>query len=83
MIVSFLTRVSYAFQRERLLEDWGWTTVKLSSANTHSYDKQDVSLKHYAEHMVKPQRKDTLANGNLDTYCMNLVYSSSGGSILT
>ena len=53
------------FQRDRLLEDWGWTTVKLSSANTYSYDKRDVSLNHYCKNMIKPQRKDTLANGIL------------------
>jgi len=49
-------------QRDRLVEDWGWTTVKLSSANSYSYDKRDVSLNHYCAHMIKPQRKDTLAN---------------------
>jgi len=49
-------------QRDRIIEDWGWTTVKLSSANSYSYEKRDVSMKHYCEHMIKPQRKDTLAN---------------------
>ena len=46
-----------------MVEDWGWTTVKLSSANSYSYEKRDVSLNHYCGHMIKPQRKETLANG--------------------
>ena len=49
-------------RRDRLLRDWGHTTVKLSSANSYSYDKRDVSFRFYAEEMVKPQKMTTLAN---------------------
>ncbi|XP_059090818.1 jmjC domain-containing protein 8-like [Tigriopus californicus] len=48
--------------KDRLLADWGHTTIRLSSANSYSYDKKDVSFRHYVEHMVKPQRLDTPAN---------------------
>ncbi len=50
-------------RRERLLSDWGHTTVRLSSANSYSYEKRDVSFEHYCGKMVGPQRLDTKANG--------------------
>jgi len=44
------------------LTDWGHTTIRLSSANSYSYDKKDVSFREYLEDYVKPQRMSSKAN---------------------
>ena len=42
--------------RERLLEDYGEHEIILSSANSYSYSKTRVTLRHYIENMMsKPQ----------------------------
>ena len=50
-------------QRERILADWGDSTVVLSSANSYSYDKMSVSFRHYCDHVMTPQKLKTFANG--------------------
>ena len=52
-------------QRERILADWGDREVVLSSANSYSYDKRTVSFRHYCDHVMTPQKLETLANGTL------------------
>lgn len=48
--------------RRRLLSDYGHTTVTLSAANTHSYEKRAVTFREYCTKYTGPQRLDTPAN---------------------
>ncbi|XP_074648328.1 jmjC domain-containing protein 8-like [Tubulanus polymorphus] len=52
-------------RRKHLLENYGHKKIKLSTANTHSYDKQTVSLKTYVNDYLKPQSLDALGNETL------------------
>ncbi|KAF2369217.1 JmjC domain [Trinorchestia longiramus] len=45
-----------------LLSALGSSKVRLSSANTYSYDKRDVAFSSYCSHYIQPQRLDALAN---------------------
>ena len=49
--------------RASLLEAYGHTTIRLSSANSYSYAKRDVSFKDYCHEHVKPQKLEILGNG--------------------
>lgn len=48
--------------REKLLSRMGDNLVRLSSANTYSYDKKDVPFSSYCQHHMHPQDLNTLAN---------------------
>ncbi|KAL4240024.1 Cupin superfamily protein [Mactra antiquata] len=48
--------------KDKLLQRYGDHVVRLSSANTHSYRKRDVTLNHYVEEIMKPQTLDMLGN---------------------
>ncbi|XP_052263390.1 jmjC domain-containing protein 8-like isoform X2 [Dreissena polymorpha] len=50
-------------EKSQLLEKYGHKVVRLSSANTYSYDKRDVELSHYVDHIMRPQTLDRLGNG--------------------
>ena len=54
--------------RDELLKSYGSATVRLSSANTYSYEKRDITFEKYATEMMGPQRLDTLANGETKKY---------------
>ncbi|XP_062588661.1 jmjC domain-containing protein 8-like [Saccostrea cucullata] len=49
-------------EKELMLEKYGSKKIRLSSANTHSYDKRDVTLKYYVENVMKPQTLEMLGN---------------------
>jgi len=49
-------------RRRRLLTDYGHTSITLSAANTHSYEKKIVTFKDYCEKYTGPQRLSTPAN---------------------
>ena len=48
-----------------LLKLLGSSVVRLSSANTYSYDKIDVTFSHYVENHLKPQDLRTQGNGEI------------------
>ncbi|XP_050731322.1 jmjC domain-containing protein 8-like isoform X1 [Eriocheir sinensis] len=49
-------------RRKTLLEGYGHMTVRLSSANSYSYQKQDTTLRHYCNNYLHPQSLNTLGN---------------------
>ncbi|XP_059167485.1 jmjC domain-containing protein 8-like [Physella acuta] len=49
-------------RKDALLNEHSSKRIRLSSANTHSYDKVDVTLEYYVNHVMKPQALDTLGN---------------------
>ena len=53
--------------RDQLLKTYGSSIVRLSSANSYSYEKRDITFRKYAEDMMGPQKLETLANG--ETLC--------------
>ncbi|XP_069066650.1 jmjC domain-containing protein 8 isoform X3 [Pleurodeles waltl] len=46
--------------KEMLLKEFGDRMVRLSTANTYSYEKVDVMFREYVEHLLRPQDKDSL-----------------------
>ncbi|XP_067912440.1 jmjC domain-containing protein 8 isoform X6 [Heterodontus francisci] len=48
--------------KQSLLQEFGNRLVRLSTANTYSYQKVDVPFKEYVEHMMKPQSLDSLGS---------------------
>nr|XP_033818571.1 jmjC domain-containing protein 8 isoform X2 [Geotrypetes seraphini] len=51
--------------KERLLEEYGEHLVRLSTANTYSYQKVNVRFREYVEHLLKPQDQDCLGSDTL------------------
>ncbi|XP_072298923.1 jmjC domain-containing protein 8 [Eucyclogobius newberryi] len=51
--------------KKNLLREYGDRTVRLSTANTHSYRKVDVSFREYVENFLRPQAHDALGNDTL------------------
>ena len=51
--------------RSRLLQSYGTSIVRLSSANTYSYDKRDITFADYCHNYMAPQRLHTLGNGEI------------------
>lgn len=49
-------------RRAALLDGFGYMTVRLSSANSYSYLKQDTTLQHYCNNQLHPQSLSTLGN---------------------
>jgi len=49
-------------ERSVMLEKYGHNLIRLSTANTHSYNKVDVTLRYYIEELLRPQSLDTLGN---------------------
>jgi hypothetical protein len=45
-----------------MLEKYGQNMIRLSTANTHSYNKVDVTLEFYIDKLLRPQRLDMLGN---------------------
>lgn len=48
--------------RSRLLERYGESVVRLSSANSYSYEKRDITFASYCRDYMAPQRITTLGN---------------------
>nr|XP_043907399.1 jmjC domain-containing protein 8 isoform X2 [Solea senegalensis] len=48
-----------------LLQEYGGRTVRLSTANTYSYRKVDVSFQEYVDVFLKPQSTEVLGNDTL------------------
>ncbi|KAM4698189.1 jmjC domain-containing protein 8 [Rhinophrynus dorsalis] len=46
--------------KQHLLQEYGERQVRLSTANTYSYEKVDVPFREYVEHLLKPQDRDSL-----------------------
>lgn len=59
------TRFRRLCSKQRLLEEFGDGTVRLSTANTFSYRKVDVSFREYVDVLLKPQPPDALGNDTL------------------
>lgn len=59
------TRFRSSCSRSSLLQDYGDRTVRLSTANTHSYRKVDVSFRTYVDDFLRPQSVDALGNDTL------------------
>nr|KAF6441062.1 hypothetical protein HJG63_012274 [Rousettus aegyptiacus] len=51
--------------RERLLASFGNNVVRLSTANTYSYQKVDLPFQEYVEQMLHPQDPTSLGNDTL------------------
>ncbi|XP_030068125.1 jmjC domain-containing protein 8 isoform X2 [Microcaecilia unicolor] len=51
--------------KERLLEEYGERLVRLSTANTYSYQKVNVRFREYVELLLKPQDQDCLGSDTL------------------
>ncbi|XP_036771693.2 jmjC domain-containing protein 8 isoform X3 [Manis pentadactyla] len=49
--------------RERLLASFGNSVVRLSTANTYSYQKVDLPFQDYVEQLLHPQDPTSLGNG--------------------
>ncbi|ELU10495.1 hypothetical protein CAPTEDRAFT_19179 [Capitella teleta] len=49
-------------RKDNMLQEYGSKIIRLSSANTHSYSKVDVSLEKYVEEILGPQGLDSLGN---------------------
>ncbi|KAK8747922.1 hypothetical protein OTU49_016232 [Cherax quadricarinatus] len=49
-------------RRSVLLNNYGHMTVRLSSANSYSYAKKDMSFKDYCNHHIHPQQLSALGN---------------------
>lgn len=49
-------------QRPALMDGYGHTTIRLSSANSYSYAKRDVTFHEYCEKHTHSQKLDTLGN---------------------
>ncbi|XP_064618057.1 jmjC domain-containing protein 8-like [Liolophura sinensis] len=65
VIIKGLTQ-HQAFQdvcrKEAMLKKFGDKIIRLSSANTYSYLKYDVSLRYYVDSIMKPQTLDMMGN---------------------
>ncbi|XP_006005586.1 jmjC domain-containing protein 8 isoform X1 [Latimeria chalumnae] len=51
--------------KRHLLEQHGDQMVRLSTANTYSYQKVDVPFREYVDHLLKPQSMETLGSDTL------------------
>ncbi|XP_076449955.1 jmjC domain-containing protein 8-like [Babylonia areolata] len=49
-------------RKDNMLKKYGSKVIRLSSANTHSYQKLDMTLTKYVEEVLKPQTLDMLGN---------------------
>lgn len=52
-------------RKDRMLNKYGQKIIRLSSANTYSYTKVDVTLEQYVTDFLKPQRLDQFGNETL------------------
>ncbi|KAM8844974.1 jmjC domain-containing protein 8 [Spinachia spinachia] len=59
------TRFRSLCSRSSLLEEYGERRVRLSTANTHSYQKVDVPLREYLDDWLRPQAADALGSETL------------------
>lgn len=59
------TRFRELCSKQNLLKKYGNLTVRLSTANTYSYTKVDVTFRQYVEELMKPQSVDALGNDTL------------------
>lgn len=59
------TKFSQLCSKRNLLQEYGDSTVRLSTANTYSYRKVDVPFREYMDELVKPQSVDALGNDTL------------------
>lgn len=48
--------------RGELLSSYGKYNIRLSTANTHSYNKVDTTLSHYISHILRPQSLNAKGN---------------------
>ncbi|KAE8578766.1 hypothetical protein XENTR_v10023764 [Xenopus tropicalis] len=46
--------------KQRLLQEYGERLVRLSTANTYSYEKLDIPFREYVEHYLRPQDMNAL-----------------------
>ncbi|RUS71633.1 hypothetical protein EGW08_020603 [Elysia chlorotica] len=49
-------------RKDAMMKKYATKTIRLSSANTHSYRKADVTLDYYVTQVMKPQSLDTWGN---------------------
>ena len=63
--------------RSTLIDTYGHTTVTLSAANTHSYDKKKITFKEYCDTHIGPQSLSTPGNGKQDDSTCNRTFSTS------
>lgn len=59
------TKFRLLCSKSTLLEEFGSRTVKLSTANTFSYRKVDVSFQRYVDVLLRPQAADALGSETL------------------
>ncbi|KAF6026792.1 JMJD8 [Bugula neritina] len=66
VIITYDEKWNQVFQREcsreSMMEKYGQKVIRLSSANTHSYIKRDVTLQYYVDEVLRPQDINTLGN---------------------
>ncbi|KAI7803670.1 jmjC domain-containing protein 8 isoform X1 [Triplophysa rosa] len=51
--------------KSNLLKEYGEKTVRLSTANTHSYNKVDVQFEEFVKFLLTPQSEDALGSDTL------------------
>ncbi|XP_056661722.1 jmjC domain-containing protein 8 isoform X4 [Monodelphis domestica] len=51
--------------KEKLLAEFGGFRIRLSTANTYSYQKVDLSFQEYVEQLLQPQDPNSLGNDTL------------------
>ncbi|XP_047637024.1 jmjC domain-containing protein 8 isoform X3 [Phacochoerus africanus] len=64
--------------RERLLASFADSMVRLSTANTYSYQKVDLPFQEYVEQMLYPQDPFSMGNGTTPAYSFGIAGAGSG-----
>ncbi|XP_051570190.1 jmjC domain-containing protein 8 isoform X2 [Myxocyprinus asiaticus] len=59
------TNFRFLCSKSSLLRDYGEKTVRLSTANTHSYRKVDVRFEEFVKFLLTPQSENTLGSDTL------------------
>ncbi|MBN3315385.1 JMJD8 protein, partial [Atractosteus spatula] len=59
------TKFQFLCSKSSLLQQYGDRLVRLSTANTYSYRKVDVSFREFLTHFLRPQSLDTLGSDTL------------------
>ncbi|KAJ8253674.1 hypothetical protein COCON_G00202860 [Conger conger] len=59
------TKFRFLCSKANLLRNYGEKLVRLSTANTYSYQKVDVPFQEFVEHLLRPQALDALGSDTL------------------
>ncbi|XP_030649530.1 jmjC domain-containing protein 8 [Chanos chanos] len=59
------TKFRFLCSKSHLLQEYGERTIRLSTANTHSYNKVDVRFEEFVKYLLTPQSVDSLGSETL------------------